>query len=194
KLMSQAGAFSLDQLMELAGLSCAQALMKVYTQDTYPNVLACCGPGNQGGDRVVAARHLMVMFGYQLVVYNAQGESSMWHLHQQCDNMDIAMLPSDVSALEAALPTTHVILDTIFGFSFQAPVRAPFNAVLNRIQASGKLIVSVDIPSRWDVERGPDVDDGHMVIHLQVLVSLMVLKEGTREFRGRHFLGARSMP
>ncbi|KAI6030341.1 hypothetical protein EDC04DRAFT_2922915 [Pisolithus marmoratus] len=59
ELMSQAGVFSLDQpclpickwmashiacypqkLMELTGLSCAQALTKVYTQDTYLNVLS----------------------------------------------------------------------------------------------------------------------------------------------------------
>ncbi|KAI6030342.1 hypothetical protein EDC04DRAFT_2605296 [Pisolithus marmoratus] len=100
--------------------------------------------------------------------------------------MDITMLPSDISALKAALPTTHVVLDAIFGFSFQAPVRAPFNTVLNRIQVSGRPIVSVDIPSRWDVERGPDVD-GHMVICPEVL-------EGMRGFRGRHFLGRRFMP
>ncbi|KAI6005427.1 YjeF N-terminal domain-containing protein, partial [Pisolithus marmoratus] len=155
ELMSQVGAFSLDQLMELAGLSCAQALVKVYTRDMYQNVLVCCGPGNQGGDGLVAARHLG-MFGYQLVVYMPKfGSKDIYkRLHQQCDNMDITTLLSNVSVLEAALPTTHVILDAIFSFSFQAPVRAPFNAVLNRIQASGKSIMSVDIPSGWDVDRG----------------------------------------
>ncbi|KAF8626885.1 hypothetical protein AX15_004645, partial [Amanita polypyramis BW_CC] len=58
ELMSTAGAFSLDQLMELAGLACAQALAKVYNREKYPRVLVCCGPGNQGGDGLVAARHL----------------------------------------------------------------------------------------------------------------------------------------
>ncbi|KAI6042306.1 YjeF N-terminal domain-like protein [Pisolithus marmoratus] len=180
--------------MELAGLSCAQALAKVYTRDTYPNVLVCCGPGNQGGDGLVAARHL-AMFGYQPVVYMPKlGSKDIYkRLHQQCDNMDITTLASDVSALEAALPTTHVILDAIFGFSFQGPVRAPFDAVLDRIQGSGKPIVSVDIPSGWDVERGPDVD-GCTVIRPAVLVSLTAPKEGAREFRGRHFLGGRFVP
>ena len=44
--------------MELAGLACAQALATVYNKDKYPRVLVCCGPGNQGGDGLVAARHL----------------------------------------------------------------------------------------------------------------------------------------
>ena len=46
------------QLMELAGLACAQTLATVYGKDKYPRVLVCCGPGNQGGDGLVAARHL----------------------------------------------------------------------------------------------------------------------------------------
>lgn len=44
--------------MELAGLACAQTLATVYKKDKYSRVLVCCGPGNQGGDGLVAARHL----------------------------------------------------------------------------------------------------------------------------------------
>lgn len=46
------------QLMELAGLACAQTLAKVYDKEKYRRVLVCCGSGNQGGDGLVAARHL----------------------------------------------------------------------------------------------------------------------------------------
>ena len=44
--------------MELAGLACAQTLATVYKRETHPRVLVCSGPGNQGGDGLVAARHL----------------------------------------------------------------------------------------------------------------------------------------
>lgn len=44
--------------MELAGLACAQTVATVYEKERYPRVLVCCGPGNQGGDGLVAARHL----------------------------------------------------------------------------------------------------------------------------------------
>ena len=36
--------------MELAGLSVAQAIAKVYDSSKYSRVLIYCGPGNNGGD------------------------------------------------------------------------------------------------------------------------------------------------
>jgi NAD(P)H-hydrate epimerase len=49
--------------MELAGLACAQSTYDYYEKDVrkderQPRVLAICGPGNNGGDGMVAARHL----------------------------------------------------------------------------------------------------------------------------------------
>jgi NAD(P)H-hydrate epimerase len=50
--------------MELAGLACAQSLARVYGKKDHPRVLVCCGPGNQGGDGLVAASHLS---GFQVL-------------------------------------------------------------------------------------------------------------------------------
>lgn len=53
--------YSVDQLMELAGLSIATAIAKEYTAN---KVLICCGPGNNGGDGLVAARHLKLFVSF----------------------------------------------------------------------------------------------------------------------------------
>ncbi|KAI9648987.1 hypothetical protein NHQ30_001553 [Ciborinia camelliae] len=50
------GAFSLDQLMELAGLSVSQVVYKVHPPSQGRRILVACGPGNNGGDGLVAAR------------------------------------------------------------------------------------------------------------------------------------------
>ena len=58
--------FSVDQLMELAGLSVASSLAEVYSRaDHSGGVLVFAGPGNNGGDGLVAARHLH-HFGYRV--------------------------------------------------------------------------------------------------------------------------------
>lgn len=59
--------FSVDQLMELAGLSVASSLAAEYPQATHARVLVIAGPGNNGGDGLVAARHL-AHFGYDVTV------------------------------------------------------------------------------------------------------------------------------
>ncbi|KAG5338937.1 hypothetical protein C0989_005571 [Termitomyces sp. Mn162] len=154
ELMGPVGAFSLDQLMELAGLACAQALATVYKKEKYPRVL---------------------------------------RLQTQCDNMKITTLPPspDTDSLRTALSSSDVILDAIFGFSFKGPIRAPFDVALPLLTESGLPIVSVDIPSGWDVEEGNTTGVG---LNPRVLVSLTAPKEGVKGFTGRHFLGGRFIP
>ncbi|KAI0755053.1 YjeF N-terminal domain-like protein [Daedaleopsis nitida] len=194
ELMGSVGAFSLDQLMELAGLACAQTLATVYHKEKYPRVLVCCGPGNQGGDGLVAARHLG-MFGYKPTIWMPKpGSKDIYQrLKAQCDNMKIQTLePSqDTNSLKSALASSDVILDAIFGFSFKPPVRAPFDAALPLIANSGLPIVSIDVPSGWNVDEGK-VDA--LALDPDVLVSLTAPKEGVRDFKGRHFLGGRFVP
>ncbi|KAI0286144.1 YjeF N-terminal domain-containing protein [Russula brevipes] len=188
ELMGTAGAFSIDQLMELAGLACAQTLATVYGKESHPRVLVCCGSGNQGGDGLVAARHLG-MFGYKPTIWMPKpGSKDIYkRLHTQCTNMHIPTLPPAGGAGAAAR-------------------RAPFDAALRLIARAGRPVVSVDIPSGWDVERGADSEGGAgggasgagqlggAVLYPDVLLSLTAPKEGVRKFAGRHFLGGRFVP
>ena len=107
--------------------------------------------------------------------------------------MSISTLSPDASSdiLRKALSSSDVVLDAIFGFSFKGPVRAPFDTALQLITSSALPIVSVDIPSGWDVEKGNAEGVG---LNPDVLISLTAPKEGVRSFTGRHFLGGRFVP
>merc|ERR1711939_544444 len=114
-LMSS-GAFSIDQLMELAGLAVSQSKS--------PNILVACGPGNNGGDGLVAARHLY-HFGYApTVVYPKRpGKQLFVNLVTQCEQLHIPIL----AELPGDFPHNFdVALDAIFGFSFKGEPRPPF--------------------------------------------------------------------
>jgi NAD(P)H-hydrate epimerase len=104
--------------------------------------------------------------------------------------MKIPVLPPSTEAdtLKATLADSNVILDAIFGFSFKGPVRAPFDDALKLISESKLDIVSVDVPSGWEVDGGRA---GGIALEPDVLVSLTAPKEGVKEFKGRHFLGGR---
>jgi len=60
---------------ELAGLSVATATADAYKLPDAKRILIVCGPGNNGGDGLVAARHLH-HFGYQVSV-----RGKLHHLH-----------------------------------------------------------------------------------------------------------------
>lgn len=107
--------------------------------------------------------------------------------------MEIPIIPpsNDVEPLQKALKQSDVVLDAIFGFSFKPPIRAPFDSVIPLLNQSRLPIVSIDIPSGWDVEKG---NDSGLGLQPDVLVSLTAPKEGVKDFTGRHFLGGRFVP
>jgi NAD(P)H-hydrate epimerase len=90
----------------------------------------------------------------------------------------------------------QLIIDAVFGFSFKAGnIRAPFDSILNSINRSEVPILSVDIPSGWDVDNG-FVEGG--VRTPAVLVSLTAPKpvakfipEGTAHYVGGRFIGTK---
>lgn len=181
--------FSVDQLMELAGLSCATAIAKCYQPGS---VLVCCGPGNNGGDGLVCARHLK-LFGFSpFVYYPKKTEKPLFeNLLHQCQSMDIPIV--EVAPNSEQIGSSYqLVVDALFGFSFKPPVRPLFIPILESLQESKVPICSVDIPSGWDVEKGCPENGG---IQPDMLVSLTAPKLCAKFFKGRfHFLGGRFVP
>ena len=203
-LMTKPG-FSLEQLMELAGLSVAEAVYAVAPPEGSTKkrqILIVCGPGNNGGDGLVAARHL-VLFGYEVgVVYpkRSKKEDHYADLVQQCEDVGLDIL-NEIPP-ESADGRYDVIVDAIFGFSFKGEPREPFKTALRQIsEAQGKgavdsnregtVILSVDVPSGWNVDLGDTMGTGFKP---DVLISLTSPKLCSRSFEGRHFVGGRFLP
>lgn len=86
----------------------------------------------------------------------------------------------------------EILVDAIFGFSFKGSMREPFKSIVHTIkQSKVKRLISVDIPSGWDVEEGNVSGDG---LEADVLCSLTAPKECSKFFKGRHWLGGRFVP
>ncbi|KAF2207685.1 hypothetical protein CERZMDRAFT_91741 [Cercospora zeae-maydis SCOH1-5] len=187
ELMSS-GAFSLDQLMELAGLSVSHALYALSPPSNSPNVLVACGPGNNGGDGLVAARHLH-HFGYNPTLYfPKQGRAEIYpRLRKQLELLKVPFTDD----FHAALTTSDYIIDAIFGFSFSGEVRHPFPAVIKALAESKVPVLAVDAPSSWNIEEGPPGDGPGKGYHPHALISLTAPKPLTKWFKGRHFVGGR---
>ncbi|GFP98471.1 pyridoxine/pyridoxamine 5'-phosphate oxidase 1 chloroplastic [Phtheirospermum japonicum] len=193
--------FSVDQLMELAGLSVATSIAEVYKPAEHNRVLAICGPGNNGGDGLVAARHLH-HFGYKpFICYPKQTAKALYNgLVTQLESLSIPFI--SVEDLPADLSTSFdIVVDAMFGFSFHGSPRPPFDDLIQRLvvlenpnkkNEKSTVIVSVDIPSGWHVEEGDLSGKG---IKPHMLVSLTAPKLCAKRFSGpHHFLGGRFVP
>jgi hydroxyethylthiazole kinase-like uncharacterized protein yjeF len=196
-LMSTPG-YSLEQLMELAGLAVAEAIYLAIspTLEKKRKILLICGPGNNGGDGLVAARHLFFFNHYECVIVYPKRSSKehFVNLVKQCQDVGIPFLEEMPSNEE--MKTYDAIVDSIFGFSFTGEPREPFATILKQmIEAQhtnqNLKVVSVDVPSGWDVDQGDVAKTGFVP---DILISLTTPKLCSKEFAGRHFIGGRFLP
>ncbi|KAI2632963.1 YjeF N-terminal domain-containing protein [Xylaria nigripes] len=187
ELMST-GAFSIDQLMELAGLAVSQVVYHVHPPNMGNRVLVACGPGNNGGDGLVAARHLH-QFGYRPSVYYPKRSKNDLYLRlaKQLEDLEVAFVDDFTSAIKAA---DHVV-DAVFGFSFSGEVREPFLAVIKALEETKLPVTSVDAPSSWNIETGPPKTGLGSKFNPAYLISLTAPKPLVQYFKGRHFIGGR---
>jgi len=182
--------FTVEQLMELAGLSAATAVAKCYPDKVGQPVLVCCGTGNNGGDGLVSARHL-ALFGFHPEIHYPQRPDKplFKSLVRQCYKMDIPFV-DDVSVV---LPDKYgLVVDALFGFGFKPPIRPAFQPIMDVLLKTEVPICSIDVPSGWHVEDGCPEEGG---LQPELLVSLTAPKKCARFFNGKfHFLGGRFVP
>jgi NAD(P)H-hydrate epimerase len=168
----------------------AFCLVKAYGDTKkYSKCLVVAGGGNNGGDGLVCARHLK-LFGYDpLIVYPKRTDKELYkNLVRQCEKMDIEIVDKMPSE-----PKVNVV-DAIFGFGFTGEIREPFGEILKQLKQLEKTIpiISIDVPSGWDVEKGPMNNDS---LQPECVISLTAPKSCMKNFQGKyHFLGGRFVP
>eukprot|EP01054_Gregarina_sp_Poly1_P004416 Gregarina_sp_Poly_1__4415@NODE_2381_length_2204_cov_39_811886_g857_i1_p2_GENE_NODE_2381_length_2204_cov_39_811886_g857_i1NODE_2381_length_2204_cov_39_811886_g857_i1_p2_ORF_typecomplete_len192_score17_54YjeF_N/PF03853_15/1e39_NODE_2381_length_2204_cov_39_811886_g857_i135577 len=148
------------------------------------------GPGNNGGDGLVAARHL-IQFGFPVAVYCPKEPKKPLYqrLILQLKNHNVEII-KDLPKDRSTLGKYDSIVDALFGFGFKGEPREPYAAFLKLLAENCCKTFAVDIPSGWDVNEGPH-DGDYMP---SFLISLTVPKLCARKFNGSHWLGGRFVP
>lgn len=121
-------------LMQRAGAAIADEVCKVAKPDG--KILIVCGVGNNGGDGYVCARELIDR-GFNVSVYAFDGK-----LSPDCEREKAkynGTYSRDISG--------DIIVDCIFGTGLTRRVEGEYAVVIERINKSGALIISADIPS-----------------------------------------------
>ena len=133
-------------LMENAGAEAARAIREQYGDRVSVSVL--CGPGNNGGDGFVIARHLHVSGLAVGVCTDAAPESAT------PDSRTMRDAARAFGVTERAPEDAGVIVDALFGSGFHGRLEGAAESLVRRVNALDAPIVALDVPSGVDGASG----------------------------------------
>lgn len=168
-------------LMENAG--CAVAVRVAELAPRAARVLVLCGPGNNGGDGFVAARHLKTQ-ACQVQVAVLEGDTS--RLRGDAAAM-AALWDGPVGLADVrAIADCDVIVDALFGAGLARPLEGLAADLVAAINDSRAVVVSVDVPSGLDGTTGAALGP---CVQAQATVTFFRKKPGHVLLPGRKLCG-----
>ncbi len=170
-------------LMKRAGLFAFQTL-----QNQYPNaqrLLIVCGTGNNGGDGFVVAQ-LAVMAGLKVeLLLNGQADELKNDALQTYRELEsLGVKPASFQA--DAFKTCDVIIDALFGTGLDRPIQNQAAEWIEYINASGKPVIALDIPSGLSADKGTVLGCAVKANHTCTFITR---KLGLYQFNGADYSG-----
>ena len=168
-------------LMENAGRAVAGAAQQMLKHGG--SVLIVCGPGNNGGDGLVAARHLHNAGMAVEILLLGEPEQFREATAAQLAIVQAMKLPVQTISADhqelrdwlAASNPNDLIIDALFGTGLSRPVEGLAHDVINALNQTHHSVLSVDIPSGLDCDTGQPLGTA---IRAAATVSFCGLKKG----------------
>ncbi|MDE1852320.1 MAG: NAD(P)H-hydrate epimerase [Thaumarchaeota archaeon] len=189
--------FGIDvlSLMENAGVATATLARKLLGGDV-PGRRVCClvGRGNNGGDGLVAARHLHNWGARTTVVLG--GERNEMRDVPARQLAAVEKMGIKVSGPGGDFDGAALLIDALLGYGARGNPRDPLDGLIRRANESGADMLAVDIPSGLDATTG---EPGEPCIVAKGTVTFGFPKEGflnsvARKFMGELYLADISLP
>lgn len=139
--------YSEDTFMENAGKNIALFIEKlVEDRNLHKHILLLCGKGNNGGDAFVAGSFL-TLAGFSVSALCLEPIDTCSLLckknRQRFTNQGGIMIPEIIEDFSSY----SVIVDGLFGTGFKGDVREPYSLLIQLVNQSKRIILSIDIPS-----------------------------------------------
>ena len=159
RITTQNQSISFLDLMERAGESIFQ-LMHERLQGAPLPIHVFCGLGNNGGDGLVVARHL-IEHGYHVTTYivNFSTNRSEAFLANYDKLKEISKeWPIQIKSEEdfPKMEPNDMIIDAVFGIGLNRPIESWVQKLLQHINKSNAFTLSVDVPSGLYADKAPD--------------------------------------
>jgi NAD(P)H-hydrate epimerase len=156
------------QLMENAGKKIAKCALSSF-DIRGKKVAVICGPGNNGGDGFVAARHLKE--DCTVIVFLAKSKE---YIRSEISKANFEKIKGELeihnaSEIEKYIEGVELIIDSVLGIGISGELREPYDSLISKINSLGLPILSVDVPSGFGTKSS---------IWTNVTVTFHDIKEG----------------
>ena len=190
-----------EALMEEAGTAvaaAAKALMVSTDRSLSSLVLILCGPGNNGGDGLVAARHLAAQgIGSEVVLLSSSGKPSTPDATRNWERLDGIDLvnrvttarESDVALYFNGIERAGLVIDALLGTGVSGDLREPVRTavdVIVRARQGQVPVLAVDTPTAVDLSTGRP---SNPVLRADVTVTFHRPKDGLATKLGKLLAG-----
>ncbi|PQO40923.1 NAD(P)H-hydrate epimerase [Blastopirellula marina] len=176
-------------LMENAGRGCAELL----NAQAPKQVLIACGPGNNGGDGYVIARHLdLAGVGVKIALFcpreRIQGDALINFRIVEASGLEIIDCSAEpLSAnFTAALGEADWVVDALLGTGVTSAPREPIASAIRAINASPAGTLAIDIPSGLDCDTG---QPHNPTIEANLTATFVTPKPGYEQETAKPFVG-----
>ncbi|HEY8173454.1 MAG TPA: NAD(P)H-hydrate dehydratase [Dehalococcoidia bacterium] len=183
---------SLDDLMEAAGLAVAQEAWLSLGVVAGRRILVLCGPGNNGGDGLVAARHL-ADWEADVVVYllAPRDDVNLTKVRALGVPVFVASDDGNSAALDNALTGAELIVDALLGTGRSRPIDGALANVLERLQGAKARpnaagVIAVDLPTGIDADTGAA---DPLAVHASTTLTFGFAKVGLYALPGSEYAG-----
>ncbi|HEX2843522.1 NAD(P)H-hydrate dehydratase [Hyphomicrobium sp.] len=167
-------------LMEAAGQAVADAARRLVPPGSRVAVL--CGPGNNGGDGIVAARYLK-RASYDVRLFLLGDKSALkGDAAEMARRFDGPFRPFDPFQLDSL----HLVIDAMFGAGLSRPIDGVAAEVIEAVKERGTPVLAVDVPSGLDGATGNAYGP---VLRATETVTFFRLKPGHVLYPGRDLCG-----
>jgi ADP-dependent NAD(P)H-hydrate dehydratase / NAD(P)H-hydrate epimerase len=181
------------KLMENAGRAVAEATRDYIGNVKKLNILCLTGAGNNGGDGLVAARHLDD-WGAKCTVYlgseRPADDPNLKLINSRGIPVYEAKADTYGKKLESLLEESNIVIDALLGTGKMRPLEGVFKQVLEKTNAAKKArnikIIAVDLPSGMNADTGA-IDPACPAADLTV--TLAFPKPGLYKFPGAEMTG-----
>lgn len=168
-------------LMENAGRNASAVIMKHYSLPL--RCVIICGPGNNGGDGCVIARHLHnAGCDVRIMVTGDESKmsSDMFSNYRIVKAMGLnpVIAPDQISqtAFVDSLQPDDLLIDALLGTGFQGQVRSPVAELIQCVNQRPRMaVVAIDIPSGLDCDSGSPT---HATIIADLTITFVARKIG----------------